>query len=77
VKAGSGLFYFDSSYRPVPLDQEYIGITEKKQVRRQMLMNEILFDKVRERAGKNPIIIFVHSRRETFKTANYLKDMFY
>lgn len=42
-----------------------------------MLMNEILFEKVRERAGKNPIIIFVHSRRETFKTANYLKDMFY
>lgn len=30
VKAGSGLYYFDSSYRPVPLDQEYIGITEKK-----------------------------------------------
>lgn len=40
-------------------------------------MNEILFDKVSERVAKNPIIVFVHSRRETFKTANYLKDMFY
>src|SRR4051794_40261439 len=24
------LYYFDNSYRPVPLEQEYIGITEKK-----------------------------------------------
>jgi pre-mRNA-splicing helicase BRR2 len=25
-----GLFHFDNSYRPVPLEQQYIGITEKK-----------------------------------------------
>ena len=46
VKADKGLFYFDNSYRPVPLEQQYIGITEKKAVRRMMLMNEILYDKV-------------------------------
>ena len=26
-----GLFFFDSSYRPCPLRQEFIGVTEKKE----------------------------------------------
>lgn len=73
----SGLFYFDSTYRPVPLEQQYIGVTEKKAVRRLMLMNEILYEKVMERAGKFPMIIFVHSRRETVKTAQYIREMAY
>lgn len=42
-----------------------------------MLMNEILYDKVIERAGKYPMIIFVHSRRDTLKTAEYLKEIAY
>ena len=40
-----------------------------------MLMNEILYDKVIERAGKYQMIIFVHTRRETAKTANAIKEM--
>lgn len=70
-----GLFYFDHKFRPVPLEQQYIGVTEKKAVRRVMLMNEILYEKVIERAGKYPMIIFVHSRRDTLKTAQYLKEI--
>ena len=35
-------------------------------------MNEILYEKVSERAGKFPTLIFVHSRRETVKTARAL-----
>ena len=46
VKADKGLFHFDNSFRPVPLQQQYIGITEKKPVRRMLLMNEILYEKV-------------------------------
>ena len=30
VDPGEGLFYFDNSFGPVPLQQQYIGITEKK-----------------------------------------------
>ena len=30
VNPDKGLFYFDNSFRPVPLQQQYIGITEKK-----------------------------------------------
>jgi pre-mRNA-splicing helicase BRR2 len=48
----SGVFYFDNSYRPVPLQQQYIGVTEKKPIRRFLLMNEILYEKVSDRAGK-------------------------
>lgn len=71
------LYYFDSSYRPIPLEQIYIGITEKKGVRRMLLANEILYEKVIERAGKCQMIIFVHSRRETVKVAQALKEVAY
>ena len=70
-----GLYYFDNSYRPVPLKQHYIGITEKKSVKKMLLMNEITYDKVIERAGKHQMIIFVHSRRETVRTAKAIREM--
>ena len=34
VKPSKGLFFFDNSFRPVPLEQKYIGITEKKPLKR-------------------------------------------
>jgi len=55
VEAGKGLFYFDASYRPIPLEQIYIGITDKKGIRKMMLMKEILYEKVMERVGKDQI----------------------
>ena len=41
VQANKGLFYFDNSFRPVPLEQIYVGITEKKAIKRLLLSNEI------------------------------------
>jgi len=75
VKPESGLFYFDGSYRPVPLQQTYIGVTERKPLKRFNLMNEIAYDKVMEHAGKNQILVFVHTRKETGKTARMIRDM--
>ena len=75
VNPETGLFYFDNSFRPVPLEQQYIGITEKKALKRYQLMNEILYEKVIEHAGKNQLLIFVHSRKETGKTARAVRDM--
>ena len=113
VDPKTGLFYFDNSYRPVPLEQQFIGITEKKGVKRHQLMNEIVFKKVNrsssqlarlkhireqliwgeitvffiklpkcdillqvmEHAGKNQVLVFVHSRKETGKTARALRDL--
>lgn len=74
VDVEKGLFYFDSSYRPCPLKQEFIGVTEKKAIKRLQVTNEICYEKVLEHAGKDQIIIFVHSRKETAKTAKFLRD---
>ncbi|GAA6018807.1 hypothetical protein JCM10207_000247 [Rhodosporidiobolus poonsookiae] len=74
VDPAKGLFYFDSSYRPCPLKQEFIGVTEKKAIKRYQVTNEICYEKVLEHAGKDQIIIFVHSRKETAKTARFLRD---
>ena len=75
VDAAKGLFFFDNSFRPVPLEQQYVGITEKKAVKRFQVMNEIVYEKVIEHAGKNQVLVFVHSRKETGKTARAVRDM--
>uniref|UniRef100_A0A6G1SEP0 U5 small nuclear ribonucleoprotein helicase n=2 Tax=Aceria tosichella TaxID=561515 RepID=A0A6G1SEP0_9ACAR len=65
-------FFFDSSYRPIPLRQQYIALTESKKVFR--MINDIVYEKVIERlAEKSQILIFVHSRPDTFKTAEFIK----
>ncbi|KAJ2920149.1 hypothetical protein MD484_g373, partial [Candolleomyces efflorescens] len=56
VNSYKGLFYFDSSFRPVPLEQHFIGVSE-------------LID-----AG-HQVMIFVHARKETVRTAMQLKEM--
>lgn len=75
VKLDKGLFFFDNSYRPVPLQQQYIGITQKKAFKRHEIMNQICYEKVLNEAGKNQVLIFVHSRKETATTARTLRDM--
>jgi len=75
VRPKTGLFVFDNSFRPVPLEQQYVGITEKKAVKRYQIMNEIVYEKVMEHAGKNQILVFVHSRKETGKTARSIRDL--
>lgn len=75
VDPAKGMFFFDNSFRPVPLQQQYIGIAEKKAIKRFQIMNQICFEKVIAQAGKNQVLIFVHSRAETHKTATTLRDM--
>lgn len=75
VKPETGLFYFDNSFRPVSLEQQYIGVTEKKAMKRFQVMNEIVYEKTMEHAGRNQVLVFVHSRKETGKTARAIRDM--
>ncbi|GFE52758.1 sec63 domain-containing DEAD DEAH box protein [Babesia ovis] len=75
VNPDRGLFYFGNHYRPVGLEQRYIGIKEKKAVKRYNCMNEIVYERVMEEAGKNQILVFVHSRKETARTAKLIRDM--
>lgn len=74
VNLDKGLFHFDNSYRPVPLAQQYIGITVKKPLQRFQLMNDVCYEKVISVAGKHQVLIFVHSRKETAKTARAIRD---
>ncbi len=75
VDREKALFTFDNSYRPVPLEQQYIAISERKALKRFQLMNDICYEKVMKQAGEHQCLIFVHSRKETGKTARALRDM--
>nr|XP_023887210.1 DExH-box ATP-dependent RNA helicase DExH12-like [Quercus suber]XP_023887211.1 DExH-box ATP-dependent RNA helicase DExH12-like [Quercus suber]XP_023887212.1 DExH-box ATP-dependent RNA helicase DExH12-like [Quercus suber]XP_023887213.1 DExH-box ATP-dependent RNA helicase DExH12-like [Quercus suber] len=75
VDLKKGLFHFDNSYRPVPLSQKYIGITVKKPLQRFQLMNDVCYEEVIAVAGKHQVLIFVHSRKETAKTARAIRDI--
>ncbi|KAF3629041.1 U5 small nuclear ribonucleoprotein kDa helicase [Capsicum annuum] len=74
VDLNKGLFHFDNSYRPVPLAQQYIGITVEKPLQRFQLMNDVCNEKVISGAGKQQVLIFVHSRKETSRTARAIRD---
>ncbi|VAI08395.1 unnamed protein product [Triticum turgidum subsp. durum] len=76
VNADTGLFYFDSSYRPVPLAQQYIGITERDYAKKNDLFNSICYDKVVESIKQgHQALVFVHTRKDTGKTARTLIDL--
>ncbi|EJD54668.1 Sec63-domain-containing protein [Auricularia subglabra TFB-10046 SS5] len=75
VDEKKGLFYFEASVRPCPLRQQFIGVTEKKAIKRYQVMNEVCYEKVLDQAGKNQTLVFVHSRKETAKTARFIRDM--
>ena len=76
VDREKGLFHFDGSYRPCPLRQEFIGVTDKKAIKQLKVMNDVCYTKVMEQVGQNKqqMLIFVHSRKETAKTARYIRD---
>ena len=76
VNPQAGLFHFDGSFRPCPLKQEFIGVTDKKAIKQLKTMNDVCYTKVLEQVGQNKqqILIFVHSRKETTKTAKYIRD---
>ncbi|GAB7364123.1 hypothetical protein MBLNU230_g4675t1 [Neophaeotheca triangularis] len=69
-------YHFDSTFRPCPLRQEFIGLTDKKAIKQLKMMNEICYKKVLEQVGKNKqqILVFVHSRKDTGKTARFIAD---
>ncbi|KAK4237852.1 Sec63 Brl domain-containing protein [Achaetomium macrosporum] len=76
VDFNKGMFHFDSSYRPCPLRQEFIGVTDRKAIKQLKTMNDITYQKVLEHVGqhRNQMLVFVHSRKETAKTAKYIRD---
>jgi activating signal cointegrator complex subunit 3 len=75
VNLNSGLYYFGSEYRPVPLDQSFLGLTEKSRVKLKNQMNDHCYHKLINALEKGKqVMIFVHSRKETSSTAQALQE---
>ncbi|KAK4204194.1 Sec63 Brl domain-containing protein [Triangularia verruculosa] len=74
VNKQRGLFYFDSSFRPVPLEQHFLGVKGKAGSRQSRdNIDEVAFEKVREMLEEgHQVMVFVHSRRDTQATAKML-----
>lgn len=76
VNRMAGLFYFDASFRPVPLEQHFIGVKGKagsKQSRENL--DQVAFEKVREMLERDhQVMVFVHSRKDTTATAKMLYE---
>lgn len=77
VNKMAGLFYFDGSFRPVPLEQHFIGVKGKpgsKQSRENL--DVVAFEKVRSMLEQgHQVMVFVHSRKDTVLTARMLRQM--
>jgi activating signal cointegrator complex subunit 3 len=73
VNHQTGLFFFDDSFRPVPLSQYFIGVKQTNHVMRIQKMNDICWQKARNSvdAGKQALV-FVHARNDTVRTAQTL-----
>ncbi|RDL31450.1 p-loop containing nucleoside triphosphate hydrolase [Venustampulla echinocandica] len=74
VNRYAGLFYFDASFRPVPLEQHFIGVKGKAgTMASRANIDNTAFEKVREMLEcDHQVMVFVHSRKDTHNTANML-----
>lgn len=69
------IFHFGAEYRPCLLAQQYVGIKEKRAIMKVAAMNEAVLEKVAEcRQGNRQLIVFVHSRKDTARTAQWLAE---
>ncbi|KAG9047806.1 hypothetical protein FS837_001462 [Tulasnella sp. UAMH 9824] len=76
VNRYTGLFYFDQSFRPVPLEQHFIGVRGKiNSPQQKKNLDRIVYEKVLElvREG-HQVMVFVHARKETVKSAMALSE---
>ncbi|RHZ10963.1 hypothetical protein DYB37_005041 [Aphanomyces astaci] len=74
--SGGGLFYFDASYRPVPLEQTFVGITDKGRTKQMAAMNLLAYEYAIDNITRgHQVMIFVHSRKETALTIRAVLDL--
>nr|XP_054753859.1 activating signal cointegrator 1 complex subunit 3-like [Lytechinus pictus] len=78
VNLKTGLFYFDGRFRPVPLQQTYIGVAKPARggfTEQRKRMDGICYEKVRDLVDKgHQVMVFVFARNATVKSANDLLD---
>lgn len=72
-----GLFYFGSAFRPVPLEQHFVGVRGKHgSSQSRSNLDRVTYEKVLELVqGGHPVMVFVHTRKDTVKTAQMLLEL--
>ena len=77
VNRHAGMFYFDASFRPVPLEQHFIGVKGKAGTKfSRESLDHTAFEKVKEMLEKgHQVMVFVHSRKDTVGTAKSFIQM--
>jgi len=77
VNRMAGLFYFDASFRPVPLEQHFLGVKGKPGTKTSRdNLDSVAFEKVKEMLELgHQIMVFVHSRKDTVNTARTFYQM--
>ena len=77
VNRMAGLFYFDASFRPVPLEQHFIGVKGRPGTKSSRdNIDQTAFEKVKNMLEcGHQIMVFVHSRKDTINTARTFLQM--
>ena len=77
VNRYEGLFYFDASFRPVPLEQHFLGVKGKPNTRQSREnIDLVAFEKVKDMLQLgHQVMVFVHSRKDTVNTARTFISM--
>jgi activating signal cointegrator complex subunit 3 len=75
VNVSRGLFFFGPEYRPVPLDQTYLGVAEKNRMKLAAKQNERAFEVCLDAVRRgHQVMVFVHARKDTVRTAQAIRD---
>ena len=78
VSPSNGIFYFSKKYRPFKLNQTIMGLKNFSKIKNNNnLSNLITLQKLVELLNSNPylkIIVFVQSRRDTYKTSYFFLE---
>jgi antiviral helicase SLH1 len=77
VNRMAGMFWFDGSFRPVPLEQHFIGVKGKPNTKTARdNLDQVTFEKVKSLLKQDKqVMVFVHARKETSNAAKSLYEM--
>ena len=72
----AGTFHFDATFRPVPLEMAFIGVADRNMQAARAAMDGAAADKVADALRRgHQAMVFVHSRKDTGRTARALADL--
>ena len=76
VNLERGLFFFGPEFRPVPLEQTFIGLSERNRMRAAAKLNERAFEICLDALRRgHQVMVFVHARKDTVRTAQAIRDL--